>query len=293
MKKTIILTFILILLASLIEAYEWNENGYKLDADFANGGVQEQQGNYNVTHILGFAELRPFNESGIYYRVNQGLLYLVWSDIQIIDIVAFNITCSILHKEIEWGEINCTTTTTNITWAFSILNNLTNESYIILDTRTEGTRKFVGLQEGIKYKININATKSGAIESTSTGFLTKLGGEKYMAYAVIGLVMMGITFLIGIFALKSKNSIAQISLTLLTILMIASDFFITSRIINAVDPTQLMLIGQMEKFYSIAIQVLKLGIWVMAFFTLYLIYKFWKSLPSQRKRRMEEKYLNE
>ena len=121
------------------------------------------------------------------------LLYIIWSDIEISDVaitVPPSVDCTILHRETEWGEINCTAST-SVNWSFSIRDNSTGELYPTFDTRTGGVHKFVGLKESKTYTIEINATASGATNTSTKNLVTKIGGEKNMAsLAIMGFVTM-------------------------------------------------------------------------------------------------------
>ncbi len=203
MKKAILLIFVFFLSILSINTYAYkyqNEsgNGLSLYQDFTNGGIQEKQGDFNTSTIIGNTLLRPFNESGIEYSIYEGLVYIIWSNIIIEDVVtpaALNISCTVIHKEIEWGEINCTSQDT-VNWSFSIKDKLSNEIYVTLDDREIGLRKFVGLEAGRPYIVEINATTSSLQNTSSIEFRTKTGKENMEISMVIGMGLIVIIFLV-------------------------------------------------------------------------------------------------
>lgn len=200
MKKLIILFLITILLLTAVEGYQWkNESGYNIHIDFASGGVQENQNDYNVSLVIGGSVI-PFNDTGIDYDIHQGLLYIIWSNVIIadIDITAPTINCTIIYHGVEWGEVNCTSTEINVNWSMSIINNQTLEPMVVFDTRTSNERKFVGLEENTRYLITINATDlSDNVGTDEVSFRTNYAGE--IRDMTLGISLFLLLFNIGLF----------------------------------------------------------------------------------------------
>jgi hypothetical protein len=199
MKKTIISIIILILLSFIATAYQFlDDSDLNNWMDFTSGGIQNQSNaqtgyGYNVSAVVGGSML-PFNDTGVSYSIYQGTLYIVWSNIGI-SLESFGLNCSVKHREIEWGEINCTTNQT-VTWRFSIVDNSTNESYHVFDNRTDGIRKFLGLKPSRTYRIDVNATLGDSTETQSIKLKTKTGAENLEIAIILGLSVFAIIFII-------------------------------------------------------------------------------------------------
>lgn len=109
MKKAIILIIILVLLSLVVQAYQFNNSNYKIDMDFVNGGVQENNTSYNTSSALG-GSVMPFNASGTNYRIQQGLYYILGSTRIITEILEAIFNFFIKDYGVEWVKLNWTET---------------------------------------------------------------------------------------------------------------------------------------------------------------------------------------
>jgi len=121
--------------------------------------------------------------------------------------------------------------------------------------------------------------------------VTEPGGEPMMAYATIGLIMIGITFLFAWFAARAKSIAIQMGLSLITIVMVVFDFFMSARIMEAVDSSQVGLIGYLDTFYGVAVMIMQFVMWAVLIFILWFIYKLLKDAPRRKREAKEEDYL--
>lgn len=267
------------LLVSVVESYQWkDQNDYNLNIEFANGGVKEGQNAYNTTTVIG-GSFVSFNSSGLNYNIYQGMLYIIWSNVNLgLDIISPTVNCSIIYRGIEWGEINCSTTET-VTWSMSIIDNETQERYLIFDTRSEGQRKFIGLKEGKEYVIEVNATDDvGNIGTETTVLKTKLAGEKKDMILALLLIPLGLCFLF-IYIGNSLNEEQEPLKWFFRLLALVMVFVVYTGAHMAVaiedDYSNLAALFDIETFGYI--------FWsVLAFFFVFIIYKIFKAMKQKK-----------
>jgi hypothetical protein len=108
-----------------------------------------------------------------------------------------------------------------------------------------------------------------------------------MAYSAIGIIMIGITVLFGILAMNTKQVYAKIMLSIVTLFMIVSDFFIIARMFEIVNPAETGMVKVFDTFYFIAIQFFWIILLIVVFYTLMITFFWMKNIPLRKRQKRE------
>lgn len=103
---------------------------------------------------------------------------------------------------------------------------------------------------------------------------------------VTGIMLAVITFIFAYLATKVNQWYLQLGLSLLTFVMVIFDFFISARIIEAVDSAQTGIIYYLDTFFFIAVTLFR---FLLGGVVIYLIYYMYKHIiTNPLKKRNEE-----
>lgn len=189
------LTYIILLLilTTIITAYEWEENSIKMDTDFANGGIQEINDSYNTSTIIGSTSLNPFiSNTDSNASIGQGIYYIIWSDLSMAETIALSFLCDWNKIDDTWAEINCSANQP-VYWNFSISDKITLYNMPIYDPRENGTKLFTGLGENRVYNVTANATNS--INSRVTKYYELNLNTNLWIYLYVSMLILFFLFL--------------------------------------------------------------------------------------------------
>jgi len=163
-----------------------------------------------------------------------------------------------------------------------------NETPALLDTRTLGDYG-VG-RCNTTFGIYPNETKVGSYFINFTyGDTMRVNVEvSDMNYIAIGLLLAVITFMFAYLATKVKHWALQIGLSLFTMVMVVFDFFISARIMEAVDSAQTGMIYYLDTFFKIGVVFFRFALAGTVIFLIYYMYKHIIVNPVKKRQDREE-----
>ena len=139
--------------------------------------------------------------------------------------------------------------------------------------------------------VTFNYTTAGTypynISTGDTGVVLIQPEGRFMAYSAIGIIMIGITVLFGILAMNTKQVYAKIMLSIVTLFMIVSDFFIIARMFEIVNPAETGMVKVFDTFYFIAIQFFWIILLIVVFYTLMITFFWMKNIPLRKRQKRE------
>ncbi len=146
----------------------------------------------------------------------------------------------------------------------------------------------------ITFGVDGNETKIGSyLLNWSSGDSAKIIVEAdEMSYIPIGILLGVITFMFAYMATKMKHWYLQIGLSLLTLVMVIFDFFISARILEAVDASQTGIIHYLDTFFFIGVIIFRFALTATVIFLMYYMYKYVITNP-RRKRELEDERIYE
>jgi hypothetical protein len=160
-----------------------------------------------------------------------------------------------------------------------------NETPILLETRTMGSN-LVGCN------ITFNYTKLGTYFlnfSTEDTAIIKVEADE-MAYVSIGILLAIVTLTFFIAAIKVKQTFLQIALSLITLLMLVTDFFMMGRFIQINDPVQTNLANSFFSFYNISLIIFRFALMAAGIFLLWYLWKYILTDPYRKRKMREERF---
>ena len=163
-----------------------------------------------------------------------------------------------------------------------------NKTGDLLDTRLMGSFGDSG-----RCNITFNYTTIGSylMNFTSGDSATVIVEGDDTMFIGISLIMIGVTLLFAFIAIKASHLGVQVGFSLLSIMMVVFDFFMAARITEAVDPTQLAIISNLDTFYQIALKVQWVAIWAAMVFIIVALAKVIVNFDKKKKQAREELYL--
>ena len=144
---------------------------------------------------------------------------------------------------------------------------------------------------GISGRCNatFNQSKIGSyLLNWSSGDSSKIIVEvDSMSFVTIGILLAVITFMFAYMATRVKHWFLQIGLSLFTFVMVIFDFFISARILEAVDSSQTGMINYLDTFFFIGVVLFRFALAATVVFLIYYMYKYVITNP-RRKRELED-----
>ncbi len=136
--------------------------------------------------------------------------------------------------------------------------------------------------------VTFNQTKIGSyLLNWSSGDSSKIIVEvEEMSFVTIGIMLGIITFIFAYLTTKVKNIFVQITLSLFTLIMIFFDFFISARIMEAVDSSQTGIINYLDTFFFISVTLFRFA---LALTIVFIFYYTWKYVVTFKMRKRIER----
>ena len=140
----------------------------------------------------------------------------------------------------------------------------------------------------ITYGLYPNETAVGSyLLNWSSGDSSKIIVEvEEMSFVTIGIMLGIITFIFAYLTTKVKNIFVQITLSLFTLIMIFFDFFISARIMEAVDSSQTGIINYLDTFFFISVTLFRFA---LALTIVFIFYYTWKYVVTFKMRKRIER----
>jgi len=111
-----------------------------------------------------------------------------------------------------------------------------------------------------------------------------------MAYVSIGILLAIVTLTFFIAAIKVKQTFLQIALSLITLLMLVTDFFMMGRFIQINDPVQTNLANSFFSFYNISLIIFRFALMAAGIFLLWYLWKYILTDPYRKRKMREERF---